>query len=1042
MTVSRTVRVFLSSTFRDFAEERDLLVRKVFPELRRQCRARQVELVDVDLRWGITEEEAQQGRVLPICLAEIDRSRPFFMGFIGERYGWVPEAEKYDLSLIMEQPWLDEHRGGKSVTELEMLHGVLNNPAMEDRAFFYFRDAAYSNSKGGAYLSESEEDKAKLEALKDRIRKSGYPVVENYPSPEALAERVKEDLWRLIDEAFPENEVPDALVQERMRHEQFATSRLGLYLGGEGYFAALDAAMSAEPCRPVLVTGASGGGKSALLANWSSRWIAQNPNSISFFHYLGVGSDAADFTNLSRRLLAEIAHETGEEFDWNTDPAKILKMLPEWIARAGVHAERNGKTWLLVWDAIDKIPNPQDLRWLPRFLPCGVKLVVSALDCEGARFIQNHLGMQEIFVQSLGAPQKRDLIEKHLIKYRKSLSPSRVERVVAHSLSGNPLFLVTLLEELRVFGVHEELDRRLDFYLSADSMDDLFECVLERVEADVSRDKVGAALEAIWASRSGLFEDELLSISGLTPAAWATIRAALDLGFMQGAGRIQFAHDHFRSAIKDRYIFDDEQRQRVHGKLAEWFATRRVDERTAEELPWQWRKAGDVAQLKATLSRRELFQQMCLRSEYELLSYWQELGVDLEVELKNLWSDWKSQWQPASVDEFFDPVAKHLAAFLSTAGVYGAFTESLYRGILVSVESRFGADHVEAYKCLNSLATLLYNQGNFAAAESAYRRVLQACKRHLGLLHKDTLMSLNNLGVMLSDQGAYAEAQEILKQALDGWIQLRGEDDVRTLMGRGNLGRLYSDSGDRDAAEMQYQAALSGFEKILGPDHPHALMSVNNLGALYSQKKDHARAEGLYRRALAGYAKILGEDHPHTLMSVNNLANTLSDTNRPTEAQLCYEKALEGYCRTLGEGHPYTLISFQNLGNLKRANGKFDHAESHYRQALLGWEKVYSPDHPYTLGAVSALGSLLNQTGRSAEAASLLAKYSEISSNAMAYLRYNLACYECLCGNLERAKKLVAEEIAANESPVESKNSMLEDEDLAQLHDFLKSTPF
>jgi nephrocystin-3 len=55
----RTVRVFLSSTFRDFSEERDLLVRKVFPELRRKCRERQVTLVDVDLRWGIKEEEAQ-----------------------------------------------------------------------------------------------------------------------------------------------------------------------------------------------------------------------------------------------------------------------------------------------------------------------------------------------------------------------------------------------------------------------------------------------------------------------------------------------------------------------------------------------------------------------------------------------------------------------------------------------------------------------------------------------------------------------------------------------------------------------------------------------------------------------------------------------------------------------------------------------------------------------------------------------------------------------------------------------------------------------
>ena len=83
----RTVRVCLSSTFRDFGGARDLRVRRVFPELRRKCRERQVTLVDVDLRWGITEEEAQQGKVLRICLAEIERARPFLLGFLGERFG-------------------------------------------------------------------------------------------------------------------------------------------------------------------------------------------------------------------------------------------------------------------------------------------------------------------------------------------------------------------------------------------------------------------------------------------------------------------------------------------------------------------------------------------------------------------------------------------------------------------------------------------------------------------------------------------------------------------------------------------------------------------------------------------------------------------------------------------------------------------------------------------------------------------------------------------------------------------------------------------
>lgn len=71
MPSSRVIRVFLSSTFRDFAEERDLLVRRVFPTLRSRLKDRFVKLVDVDLRWGITAEEAQKIPILPIRILDI-----------------------------------------------------------------------------------------------------------------------------------------------------------------------------------------------------------------------------------------------------------------------------------------------------------------------------------------------------------------------------------------------------------------------------------------------------------------------------------------------------------------------------------------------------------------------------------------------------------------------------------------------------------------------------------------------------------------------------------------------------------------------------------------------------------------------------------------------------------------------------------------------------------------------------------------------------------------------------------------------------------
>jgi hypothetical protein len=72
-SASRVVRVFISSTFRDFGAERDLLIKRVFPELRRRARARFVEVIGVDLRWGITEEDSEKGETLPICLREIER---------------------------------------------------------------------------------------------------------------------------------------------------------------------------------------------------------------------------------------------------------------------------------------------------------------------------------------------------------------------------------------------------------------------------------------------------------------------------------------------------------------------------------------------------------------------------------------------------------------------------------------------------------------------------------------------------------------------------------------------------------------------------------------------------------------------------------------------------------------------------------------------------------------------------------------------------------------------------------------------------------
>jgi nephrocystin-3 len=1078
---NRQIRVFISSTFRDFAEERDLLVKKIFPELRKRCSERKVELIDVDLRWGITEEEAQQGKVLPICLAEIDRARPYFMGLIGERYGWVPEADHYDPSLLQEQPWIEEHRGGRSVTELEVLHGVLNNPAMTGRAFFYFRDSAYSASKGGAYLSEGIADHQKLDALKDCIRHSGFPVVESYPTPEALADKVRDDLWNLIDETFLAGETPDPLAIERGRHEAYSASRLGLYLGGESYFRALDAAMAENDAfKPALITGASGGGKSALVANWCTAYTENHPATLLILHHLGAGADAADPVKLVTRLMQEIARITGDELKLEADPQKLFDLLPEWLVRASAHASHHGKEWLIVLDGLDKLSTLRDLRWWPAMLPPKVKLIASCLEGEVLESLRKRMEWTDLEVHPLSHTEQRTFISDFLGRYRKSLTPAQVERVQVHTLSGNPLFLLTLLEELRVFGVHEELEQRLSFYLQSETVDDLFERVLERVEGDTSAEAVRSAMEAIWASRAGLVQDELLAITGLVPATWAPIHNALDEAILESGGRLNFGHDYFRKAVEDRYLPSTEKQKASHLHLAEWFDTQEVNMRVAEELPWQWQMAGEKEKLKESLTLREMFVALHERDVYELLDYWLFLtGERIDAAYSTAWEMWSAELPMDKLPQ----IAQNLADFLRTSGFYGELTEKLYRLCLENEESTFGTEHPNTIASACSLGLMLSEKGNYIEAGKLLQHALEICDKSLDRLDPVTLMSVFNLGNFWYHTRNYKMAENLYRRALTCSQEVHGEQHLDTLLGLNNLASSLYSLGEYSEAEDLQRCALSGYEKMLGIEHTDTLMCVNNLGNLLSDLGDKVQAEKYLVRALNGYEKHLGKGHPDFLRSAHNLATVLGDIGNIESSKKMAIMALIGRENSLGPEHLETLESVSYLGMLLSEEGDYEMAESLFRRALSGRRKLFGnedlptcgsayflgnlllkkgdlheakelllfelkgcekrlgPEHPETLQSVFNLGPVVRRTDGSKFAAALLSKYTNLSDAGMALLRYNLACYECLSGNLERARQLVTDELSASNDPATRKMQMLEDADFQPIHDFIREIP-
>ncbi|GFS15505.1 peptidase inhibitor 16 [Elysia marginata] len=186
---AKTLRVFFSSPFGGMEEEREELTRKYFPHFQHACNVRGVQFVPVDMRWGITSEASDNAQVVNIVLREIDRS-DIFIGFFGQRYGWHGETDELLQqnidNAVGRYPFLNKARG-KSVTELEFMHGHLNKPGQMPAAIC-FRDKAYDDSvreKAQAmgdkktvfkYTSESEHASQMMEDLIQRVKSTEKDV--------------------------------------------------------------------------------------------------------------------------------------------------------------------------------------------------------------------------------------------------------------------------------------------------------------------------------------------------------------------------------------------------------------------------------------------------------------------------------------------------------------------------------------------------------------------------------------------------------------------------------------------------------------------------------------------------------------------------------------------------------------------------------------------------------------------------------------------------------------------------------------------------
>ena len=115
---------FISSTFEDMKEERNILMLEVLPVVKSWALKHGILFDFIDLRWGITlEQSIDLHHTIKICLQRVRDTDPIFINLLGDRYGWVPLEEDFNQSMFPKDIAPYRHL---SATELEV-HQALTN---------------------------------------------------------------------------------------------------------------------------------------------------------------------------------------------------------------------------------------------------------------------------------------------------------------------------------------------------------------------------------------------------------------------------------------------------------------------------------------------------------------------------------------------------------------------------------------------------------------------------------------------------------------------------------------------------------------------------------------------------------------------------------------------------------------------------------------------------------------------------------------------------------------------------------------------------
>lgn len=229
-----------------------------------------------------------------------------------------------------------------------------------------------------------------------------------------------------------------------------------------------------------------------------------------------------------------------------------------------------------------------------------------------------------------------------------------------------------------------------------------------------------------------------------------------------------------------------------------------------------------------------------------------------------------------------------------------------------------GDTHDDTRECLELLAYLNAEKGDFAAARQAARDALATAVHRYGV---DNYRSADA-------RRAHAYADQLA--GLPG-AQRKRLAETRALMATGEL--LYKE-GHRGQAQPFFARAAELRQEVLG-DHPLKAEALGWVGTALAGKGQAALAREYHEKALAIFLNVYGENHSWTGSAYFSIGDALRVERKYKEARAPYEKALAICLNTLGEEHKHTATVLEHLGYVLRQVSDHRAARVYYERALL-----------------------------------------------------------------------------------------------------------